>query len=176
MRAGALAAALAAFLALPIPGTARAAEQLGCTGDGTTAHPLSLMVGGAAATGRFVAPKSSPSVVVIMGHGYSFAADGWDPHMRLMAQDSGALAVTMNYRGLVGLGDDPTDTWPYQRSRGYPVKAGSEDLVAAAQAALASCPTVRHVVLLGVSMGGNATGMAVALDAKRADGSPLLDY
>ncbi len=176
MRAAILAAALAVLALLAGPGTATAAQSLRCTGNGTTARALSLPAIGEPATGRYLAPKTAPTVAVIMGHGYGYAADGWDPHMRLMAKTSNALSITMNYRGLVFLGDDPNDAWPYERSRGYPVKAGSEDLVAAAQAALASCPSVRHVILLGVSMGGNATGMALALDAKRADGSPLFDY
>ena len=158
------------------PGVAHAQSVLSCTGDASTAQPLTLTVDGASATGRYVAPAAPPSVAVVFGHGYGYASDGWVPHMRRVASRSRALAVTMDYRGLVDLGDDPDDPWPYNRSRGYPVKAGSEDLVAAAQAAVARCPSVRHVILLGVSMGGNATGMAMALKAKRPDGAPLFDY
>lgn len=175
MRAIALSiATLGSLAALASP--AAAAGGINCTGDAATAQALTLTVDGEAATGRYVAPSVRPRVAVIMGHGYGYQSDGWVPHMQLAARGSKALALTMDYRGLVNLGDDPTDNWPYLRSRGYPVKKGSEDLVAAGQAVLADCPTIRHVILLGVSMGGNATGMAVALGAKRSDGTPLFDY
>jgi acetyl esterase/lipase len=35
---------------------------------------------------------------------------------------------------------------------------------------------VKQVVVMGISMGGNASGLAVAAGATRADGSPLFDY
>lgn len=173
--APALVALLVAATAVPTAGAAGAA-RLPCTGDASTLQPLTLDVGGVPATGHLVAPRRAPTAAVIMGHGYSFASDGWLPHLRRAAAGGGALAVAMDYRGLVDLGDDPKDTWPYRRSRGYPVKAGSEDLVAAAQAALRDCPTIGSVVLVGTSMGGNATGLAVALKARRPDGTPLFDY
>lgn len=165
--------ALAASIA---PSAEAAASPVGCVGNPDRAHRVTLQVDGEPATGRYVAPKRRPRVAVVMGHGYSFDSEGWVPHMQLAARESGALAITMDYRGLVSLGDDPEDTWPYNRTRGYPVKAGSEDLVAAGQAVLASCPSVRKLILLGVSMGGNASGMAAALGAERPGGEPLFDY
>jgi hypothetical protein len=170
-------AMLAGALALGVPALAEAAPPaMQCTGNPDRARDVTLRVEGQPATGHYVAPERRPTVAVVMGHGYSFASDGWVPHLRLAAGGSGALAVAMDYRGLVFLGDDPEDTWPYERSRGYPVAAGSEDLVAAGQAVLESCPSVRHLILLGVSMGGNATGMAAALDTRRPNGEPLWDY
>ena len=175
MRSLPLVVVLAFLAAWPAPAGA-APGTLGCTGDAQTARALTLSVDGEPATGRFVAPIAAPTAAIVFAHGYSWASDGWDPHMRRLARESGALAITMDYRGLVFLGDDPDDDRPYLRSRGYPVKKGSEDLVAAAQTALARCPSIKHVVLLGTSMGGNASGMAVALKAQRPDGKPLFDY
>ena len=51
------------------------------------------------------------------------------------------------------------------------------DSIAAAKYFLAKYPSITRVIAFGVSMGGNASGMAVASpDAVRADGSPLFDY
>jgi hypothetical protein len=82
----------------------------------------------------------------------------------------------MDYRGLEFLPDSNEDGLP--ESRGWPVMTGAQDSIAAAQLFQSRCPTIQKTVLLGVSMGGNASGLAVSLakDAKHPDGSPLFDY
>jgi hypothetical protein len=79
----------------------------------------------------------------------------------------------MEYRGLRRL---PADSTGFPRSRGWPVRAGSQDLVAAGQFLQQACGGFARRFLLGVSMGGNASGLAAALKAKTADGRPLFDY
>jgi acetyl esterase/lipase len=55
---------------------------------------------------------------------------------------------------------------------------GAEDSIAAAQSFQANCKSIKQVVIFGVSMGGNSSGLAVALskNAKDAKGGPLFDY
>ncbi|HYN35459.1 MAG TPA: prolyl oligopeptidase family serine peptidase, partial [Actinomycetota bacterium] len=57
---------------------------------------------------------------------------------------------------------------------------GAEDLIAAAQYFDKKCKSIEKIALLGVSMGGNMSGLAVALtgakDIKNSNGDPLFDY
>jgi hypothetical protein len=80
----------------------------------------------------------------------------------------------MNYRGMQVTGRDPDHGT--EAARGWPAKAGSADLVAAAQHFDRMCPGLGGIVMYGVSMGANMTGLAVAAGSKRADGRPLFDY
>jgi len=174
-RAHVVAAVLGTMLAL-FPGTALAADGLPsgpCSGNPASTHPLTLDVGGQPARGRYALPAGAPTALVVFAHGYSHRVEGWVRHLSRVATAEGALTVAMNYRGLTDL---PPDAQGVPRSRGYPVKAGAEDLNAAGIALLAACPSIRHVVLVGISMGGNASGLAVALKPKRPDGRPLYDY
>jgi hypothetical protein len=168
--------AVLASAAAVTPAAAVAASGLpsgSCTGDPAQTAPLTLDVGGQVARGRYALPAAAPTARVVMAHGYSHRVEGWVRHLSRVATNDGALTVAMNYRGLTDL---PPDENGIPRSRGYPVKAGGEDLNAAARALLAACPSIRSVVLLGISMGGNASGMAVAARPKRADGTPLYDH
>lgn len=169
MRRLPLLAVLAAALAFP---AGAQAGSLVCTGDPGQANRLDLNVGGEAAYGSFVAPAAAPSVLVVFAHGYSHNVDGWRDHMKREAKRLGVLAVAMNYRGLTDLPARPDG---YQRSRGWPVLKGGADLNAAALNALATCPSIKHVILYGVSMGANASGMALAAKPKRPGGKPLYD-
>ena len=170
MRAGLVLALLSAIW-LAAPATA-GAEQA-CAGDATSPLPLQLTVNGGSARGLYVLPAHPPRALVVFGHGYSYNTDGWRNHMIRTATLDGSLSVTMNYRGLQDL---PKDSSGFERSRGWPVKAGSQDLIAAARYFDAACGPFERIILLGVSMGGNASGLAAASQGKRIDGGPLFDY
>ena len=75
------------------------------------------------------------------------------------------LTLTVNGQPATGRGTEI--------ARGWPAKAGSEDLVAAAQYFDRLCPGLPGIVMYGVSMGGNMSGLAVAAKAKRTSGRAL---
>ncbi len=153
-----------------VPGAARAAS---CTGDPGAVQRLDLTVGGQPTYGLYTLPASAPRGMVVFGHGYSYNVDAWREHMIRAATRDGLVAVTMDYRGLKDL---PKDATGFERARGWPVKAGSEDLVAAGQYFDRLCGGFDRRFLLGVSMGGNSTGLTAAQKAKTLDGRPLFDY
>ena len=161
---------LALVLLALVPGAAGAAS---CTGDPGAVQRLDLSVGGTPTYGLYTLPSGPPRGLVVFGHGYSYNVDAWREHMIRAATEDGLVAVTMDYRGLKDL---PKDATGFERARGWPVKAGSEDLVAAGQYFDRLCGGFDRRFLLGVSMGGNSTGMAAALKAKTLDGRPLFDY
>jgi hypothetical protein len=172
MRRLSLAVSLA-LLALAPGASALAAPSAPCTGDPSAVQRLDLTVGGQATYGLYTLPASAPRGLVVFGHGYSYNVDAWRAHMVRAATKDGLVAVTMDYRGLKDL---PKDSTGFERARGWPVKAGSEDLVAAGQYFDRVCGGFDRRFMLGVSMGGNSTGMAAALKAKTLDGKPLFDY
>lgn len=154
------------------PEVAGAAEP--CSGDPGAVQNLALTVAGQPATGLFTLPSGPPRGLVVFGHGYSHGADSWRDHMTKISRRDGVISVAMDYRGLTLL---PRDADGVLRSRGWPVKAGGEDLVAAAQHFDRQCPGLAQVILYGVSMGANATGMAMTLAQTRVgDKRPLFDY
>jgi len=165
-----IAVVLTAWLGLASP--AQAAQQA-CTGDANAVHPLDLPVQGQNASGLYVLPARPARTLVVFGHGYSYNDMAWVKHMTNAAGIDGAVSVTMNYRGLTDL---PKDGTGYPRSRGWPVAAGAQDLVAAGRYFDATCGPFDRILLLGISMGGNSTGLAAAAQAKRIDGRPLFDY
>lgn len=116
-------------------------------------------------SGKYVKPAEEPHSLVVFAHGYGHRSDSWIAHMR-NASEHGALAVTMDYTGI----------GPAPDNRGWNVSAGADDMILAAKAFLARCESIKNVVLFGVSMGGNASGLALAQNPRRADGSPLFDY
>jgi len=144
-----------------------------CTGDPSALKRLDISVAGQSAYGMYALPRERPRGLVVFGHGYTFNVDAWRNHIVRAATQDGLVAVAMNYRGLTDL---PRDATTYERSRGFPVKAGGEDLVAAAQQLDARCGGFDRRFLLGVSMGGNATGLAAAMGGKTASGRPIFDY
>ncbi|MGZ6642026.1 MAG: hypothetical protein ACXVFT_09340 [Solirubrobacteraceae bacterium] len=158
-----------ALLALVPP----AASAASCTGNPSSVQRLGLTVGGQPTYGLYTLPASTPRGMVVFGHGYSYNVDAWRQHMIRAATKDGLVAVTMDYRGLKDL---PKDQTGFERARGWPVKAGSEDLVAAGQYFDRLCGGFDRRFLLGVSMGGNSTGLTAALKAKTLDGRPLFDY
>ena len=145
-----------------------------CSGDPAQVQALTLTVGAQPANGLYVLPAGAPRGLVVFGHGYSHGADSWREHMQKISARDGVISVAMDYRGLTLL---PRDAEGVLRTRGWPVQAGGEDLVAAARHFDGQCPGLPQIVLYGVSMGANATGMALTLQAKRADDRrPLFDY
>lgn len=162
---------LASLAPLMVAVPAHAAEP--CSGDPGSVQRLDLEVDGQRTYGLYVLPEGKPRGLVMLGHGFSFNVDAWRTHMQKMARRDGVIAVTMNYRGLRDL---PKDKSGFERSRGYPVKAGGEDIVAAAQHFDRRCPGLPGISVLGVSMGANSTGLAIASKPKRADGRPLFDF
>ncbi|HWC31756.1 MAG TPA: alpha/beta fold hydrolase [Actinomycetota bacterium] len=163
-------------VALALPAGAADEDTIRCTDPSDDVDRLEIVVEGEVATGRFALPAHEPTGLVVIGHGYGHTSRSWKHHMQTMAKH-GLVAVTMDYRGTrIGrkpeVGGSPT-------VRGWPAMDGAEDLIAAARLFDEWCaPPV--VTLLGVSMGGNITGVALAKAGERGirghDGSPLFDY
>ncbi|HEX8207723.1 MAG TPA: alpha/beta fold hydrolase, partial [Solirubrobacteraceae bacterium] len=160
-----------AALALLAPATASAAE---CSGEPADVRAITLTVGGQPATGLYALPAAPPRGMVVFGHGAANTTDSWRKHLADVARREGVITVAMDYRGMEITGRN--EERGTVTARGWPAKAGAEDLVAAAQHFDRECPGLPGIVLYGVSMGGNMTGLAMAAKAKRADGRPLFDY
>jgi alpha/beta hydrolase family protein len=155
------AASLAALLAVGLPATQAGAAR-GCTDRADASFPTKKI----GISGLFALPQKAPKTLVVFDHGYRKAAtEYWDGHIR-DAANHGVIAVAPDYTGI----------GPAPDYRGWNVSAGARDSIKAAQYFLARCSSVKQVVILGISMGGNASGLAVAAGATRPDGSPLFDY
>jgi len=165
-------AALPAFAGPPDapPGHINSGRCLDKTDD---AIPLTLQVNGEPATGHYALPDEAPEALVVFAHGYGHSSYSWINHMQRTARDLGAIAVGMDYRGLKFVGDENKDGLP--DTRGWNAMKGAEDLKAAAEYFESACKTVKRIVLLGVSMGGNMSGLALALSRQTAD-NPLFDH
>ena len=152
------------------------ANSVHCSDGQDMALQLSIQVNGETATGHYALPTGQPKGLVVFAHGYGHTSYSWIEHMKTAAREHDVIAVAMDYRGLTWLGDTDGDGLP--NSRGWPARKGAEDLIAAAQLFQGLCPTIDKTALMGVSMGGNMSGLAAALakDAKRSDGQPLFDY
>jgi acetyl esterase/lipase len=172
-----LSLALAVALALGIiPALANAKDQApgaACRDRKDATRALSLKVSGEEATGHFSLPANVPDTLVVFAHGYGHDSRSWLDHMRMSSADHGVLAVAMDYRGTYEEKTEDGTT-----IRGWFVKEGAADLVAAAQHLQALCPSIKSTILFGVSMGGNASGLALAkaADEKAAGGGPLFDH
>lgn len=139
------------------------------TGIGLTST-LEDGLGRSLAGGRYALPSNpAPTKLVVMFHGHGNDSCSWRRHLQAVAQ-AGAVAVAMDYTGQYLLPDGS--------SYGWFVKEGAADSIAAARYFLQAYPTITTVYAFGVSMGGNASGMAVASPAAvRLDGvTPLFDY
>jgi acetyl esterase/lipase len=149
------------ILTLVFAAPANAATTVRCTGDPAAVQRLDITVAGEPAWGRYALPTAAPRGLVVFFHGYGHTADDWAAHLARVAGEEGVIAVAMNYRGQIG-------------TRGWQVSEGAADSIAAAQLFDRTCrlPTI---VAYGVSMGGNASGLAVASRATRSTGAPLFD-
>ena len=121
------------------------------------------------ASGRYALPADpAPTQMVVMFHGNHNDSCSWRRHLQ-QAAARGAVSIAMDYTG--------QRTEGRTANYGWFVREGAADSIAAAKYFLAKYPTITRVIAFGVSMGGNASGMAVAsADAVRADGTPLFDY
>lgn len=149
-----------------------------CSGDPNTVLPLSIIVEGQTATGRYALPNGAPKGLVVFSHGHGRTSDSWTAQVKEMAVRDGVIALAMDYRGQVN--DAAPGPDGITHSFGWRVAEGAEDGIAAAQlfertchAALATAPIVDY----GVSMGGNTSGLIAATAARRSDGTtPLFDW
>jgi len=167
-------AVLAVGLAGPGTATADTHERKGvpCRGSSASARNLTIDVDGEPATGLFAVPDGPPRGLVVFAHGYSHTAESYREHLTRTAKQDGVIAVAMDYRGTQLV--DGTHEGGQPLARGWPVTEGAEDSVAAAQLFERRC-RVETVVIYGLSMGGNVSGLAAATGADRKDGSPLFD-
>jgi acetyl esterase/lipase len=124
--------------------------------------------------GRHALPDTAaPTQLVVMFHGHGNDSCSWRNHLRDAAA-RGAVAVAIDYvRHDVSVPYLPEPVHNY----GWFMREAAADSIAAARYFLASYPSITQVFAFGISMGGNASGLAVASpDAVRADQSPLFDY
>jgi acetyl esterase/lipase len=142
-----------------------------CTGDPANVQTLDLTVNGQPTWGLFAMPAKPAKGIVVFAHGYGHTAESWRKHIADTAARDGVVAVAMDYRGQVDTPGTPLPT-----SRGWQVQEGAEDSIAAAQLFERACNGAKTIVMYGVSMGGNTSGLAVAAQAKRHNGAPLFDY
>lgn len=126
----------------------------------TTPVDLTLRVGGQRATGHYALPSKRPTGLVVFAHGYGHTSFSWKEHLKNAARRR-LVAVAMDYRGITISPDANNDGLP--ESRGWNAMTGARDSIAAARYFDARCPSVKRVGIMGVSMGGNISGLAVAL-------------
>lgn len=156
--------------ALLVAGSVQVAPRLAvdaggssCTGNPQAVQSTQPKFGLA---GRYALPRHTPIGLAVFAHGYRNSSASWVNHLEEAAAH-GLVAVSVDYRGLGAAPD----------YRGWPARAGGEDLVTAATYFVRHCAGLHQVALLGVSMGGNMSGLAVAQAARRPDGrTPLFDY
>ena len=118
--------------------------------------------------GRFALPPGgAPTRMVVMFHGHSNDSCSWRDHLRRVATEKNAVTIAMDYPSRP---QDGVQLW------GWFIQEGAADSIAAAQHFLRKYPTITRVYAFGVSMGGHASGQAVAAGAKRPDGTDLFDY
>jgi dipeptidyl aminopeptidase/acylaminoacyl peptidase len=140
-RALLLAVPLLAVLAVPV----RAAGGPPCV-DRTGPVPISVDGDG----GYVAYPDKKPVGLVVFFHGINHTAQDWAVHhLERVATESRVVAVAMDYPGYAGPG-------------AWQVQEGATASIAAAEQLKAQCRTVRTTVAYGVSMGGNASGLALA--------------
>jgi len=171
-----VALAVVALVAVAVPASAAPDAPRGrggkvfCQDNKDATLDLTIPVGGQAATGKYAVPRSAPETLLVFAHGYGHKSDSWVNHMRKAASGHGVAAVTMDYRGTY-IDDDGN-------IRGWFVKEGAADMLAATHLFQEQCRSIQRTIIFSVSMGGNAAGLAVAQSAehKNAQGGPLYDY
>lgn len=167
MRLG-LIALLVGLAPVATPDAHAAQTEVTCTSTSMTNDGIGLTSSLGLAAGRYALPATSaPTQLVVMFHGHGDDTCSWRNHLQRAAA-RGAVAVAMD-----NTGQRQTPV----RNYGWFVRAGAADSIAAARHFMATYPSITQVFAMGVSMGGNTSGVAVASpDAVRADGSPLFDY
>ena len=175
-----------AALLLAAPAQA-AAPKVACTDSSDRAIPLTLPVyaADAGATqdafGYYALPAKKAKGIVVFAHGHGNSAYKWRENLQMVARELGVIAVAMDYR---------RQTYPKggidTESYGWRVREGAEDSIAAGKLFESTCQTKKRgkkkkarrlpIIMFGVSMGGNTSGLAIAHGARRKDGSPLFDW
>lgn len=160
------------LLALAVPVGADPTEPADpdnpCVDDVDAAPAYAVDIDGEPATGVVAFPDADPTTLVVFAHGYGHDSGSWVDHARWAAAELGAAAVAMDYRGTAEVDG---------AIRGWRVREGAEDSIAAARDLEARCDGFEEIVLFGVSMGGNASGLALAAQPTRLDGTtPLFDW
>src|SRR5688500_8911586 len=116
-----------------------------CT-DRSSPTPVAVPGG----SGFVASPEKAPKGLVVFFHGYQHTAADWaEHHLERVAQESRVVTVAMDYPQ-----DAAEETWQVQE--------GADVSVAATLALQDACRSVRTTVAYGVSMGGNASGLALA--------------
>ena len=119
------------------------------------------------APGRYALPATStPKILVVMFHGHGNDSCSWRGHLQEVAA-RGAIGIAMDY---TGTRQTPVENY------GWFVREGAHDSIVAAKYFLQHYPSLKTVIAFGISMGGHASGLAVATDAVRRNGKPLFDY
>lgn len=138
-----------------------------CTSSDQAPQPLTVTVNGQQATGLYSLPTAAPKGIVVVGHGFPGTAQGEASLVQQLATDDQVVALAMNYRG--------TDL---STGLGWRVIEGAQDSITATKLFDASCPGSGSFTnsVLGISMGGNMSGIAVSSGATRGTGAPLFDY
>lgn len=167
----ALVAAVPTFAKGPKP-----RPRVHCSDGRDEAIPFVISVDGEEASGRYALPRGAPKGLVVFAHGYGHTTASWAEHLKRTSRDLGVISVGMDYRGIEISPDSSGDGLP--ESRGWNVWKGAEDSVAAAQLFYDTCRMLRNrmFVIMGVSMGGNSSGLAVASNPRDSRGDPLFDY
>jgi pimeloyl-ACP methyl ester carboxylesterase len=132
-----------------------------------TDDSIGLTSGLGLADGRYALPATAtPTQLVVMFHGHGNDSCSWRKHL----QDAAA-------RGAVALAMDSVDRRPGVENYGWFMRRAVADSIEAARYFLAAHPSITTVFAIGISMGGNASGLAMASHATRLDGTtPLFDY
>ncbi|HUS61637.1 MAG TPA: alpha/beta fold hydrolase [Acidimicrobiales bacterium] len=147
----------------------------GCTDTSPEAFSLDLTVDGEAAHGLYALPTDAPKGIVAFDHGYGHTSESWRHHLVRIAEELDVIAIAMDYRGLQI--SPPATAGGLPTSRGWNVAKGAADTIAATQQLEVECPDADLIVVHGVSMGGNTSGLVAAAGAKRSDAeTPLFDY
>ncbi len=152
----------------------RPAVSAPCKGNPSTVGRIDLTVSGQPAWGLFALPSRTPKGLVVFAHGYGHTVESWRSHLSEVARRLDVVTVAMNYRGQVD--SPPASPGALPTSRGWQVAEGAEDSIAAAKYFDGLCPKLGTIVMYGVSMGGNTSGLAVAAKATRRNGKPLFDW
>lgn len=138
-----------------------------CTSSNQTPQPLTVTVAGQPATGLYSLPAAAPKGIVVVGHGFPGTAQSEASLVQQIATADQVVALAMDYRG--------TDL---STGLGWRVIEGAQDSIAATKLFDAACPGSGSFTnsVLGISMGGNMSGIAVSSGATRSSGAPLFDY
>jgi hypothetical protein len=167
VKVGLRAAALAVVAAFMTSAPALADTTISsCTSTSQTPQALNVTVSSQNATGIYSLPSGTPKGIVVVGHGFPGTAAGQASLVQQTAANDQVIALAMDYRGT-----------NLTNGVGWRVIEGAADSIAATKLFDSACNGTNFVnSILGISMGGNMSGIAVSSNAKRGSGAPLYDY